>query len=79
MSTLQNWQKNQGTTRALLAPFQEETWAVGIKKGNEELRGKVNAFLAKFRQSGGFEKLGDRWLGEQKAEFKKLGVPFVFQ
>jgi polar amino acid transport system substrate-binding protein len=79
MSTLQNWQKNQGTTRALLAPFQEETWAVGIKKGNEELRGKVNVFLAEFRQSGGFEKLGDRWLAEQKAEFKKLGVPFVFQ
>jgi polar amino acid transport system substrate-binding protein len=78
MSTLQNWRKNQGTTRALLTPFQEETWAIGLKKGNEDLRTKVNAFLTDFRSKGGFEKLGDQWLAEQKAEFQKLGVPFVF-
>lgn len=78
MSTLQNWRKNPDTTRALLNPFQAETWAIGLKKGNEELRTKVNAFLADFRAKGGFDKLGDQWLAEQKAEFQKLGVPFVF-
>ena len=78
MSTLANWRKNRETTRALLAPFQEETWAIGIRKGNDELRGKVNAFLADFRTRGGFEKLGDKWLEEQKAEFRKLGIPFLF-
>jgi polar amino acid transport system substrate-binding protein len=78
MSTLQNWRKNPDTTRAVLAPFQTEVWAVGLKKGNDELRAKVNAFLADYRAQGGFEKLGDQWLAEQKAEFKKLGVPFVF-
>jgi polar amino acid transport system substrate-binding protein len=78
MSTLQNWRKNPDTTRALLTPFQTETWAIGLQKGNTDLRTKVNAFLADFRAQGGFDKLGDQWLAEQKAEFKKLGVPFVF-
>ena len=78
MSTLQNWRKNSATTRALLTPFQTETWAIGLRKGNDDLRAKVNAFLADYRAKGGFDQLGDKWLAEQKAEFKKLGVPFVF-
>ena len=78
MSTLKNWQKNRETTRAVLTPFQAESWAIGVKKGDDDLRAKVNALLAEFRSTGGFEKLGDQWLAEQKAEFQKLGVPFVF-
>jgi polar amino acid transport system substrate-binding protein len=78
MTTLKNWQKNPETTRALLAPFQEETWAVGLRKGNDDLRSKVNAFIAAYRKDGGFEKMGDKWLPEQKAEFKKRGIPFLF-
>src|SRR5512133_710378 len=76
MSTYQNWQRNQATTRALLVPFQKESWAVGIRKGNEALKVKVNAFLKEFRAKGGFERLGDRYLKEQKEAFKKLGYPF---
>ena len=76
MSTYQNWQHNQATTRALLTPFQSESWAIGIRKGNNELRGKVNAFLKEFRAKGGFERLGNTYLKEQKEAFKKLGYPF---
>jgi len=76
MSTYQNWQRNQATTRALLDPFQKESWAVGVRKGNDPLKMKVNAFLKEFRANGGFERLGDRYLREQKEAFKKLGYPF---
>lgn len=76
MSTYQNWQKNPTTTRAILEPFQKESWAVGIRKGNDDLRLKVNAFLKDFRRRGGFEKLGDKYLKEQKDAFRKLGYPF---
>lgn len=76
MSTYQNWQRNQATTRALLEPFQKESWAVGIRKGNDPLKMKVNTFLKEFRSNGGFERLGDRYLQDQKAAFKKLGYPF---
>ncbi len=76
MSTYQNWQRNQSTTKALLVPFQKESWAVGIRKGNEPLRAKVNAFLKEFRAKGGFDRLGDKYLKEQKDAFKQLGYPF---
>jgi polar amino acid transport system substrate-binding protein len=78
MSTLAHWRKNRETTRALLTPFQQEAWAIGVRKGRDGLLGRVNAFLAGYRARGGFEKLGDKWLAEQKAEFKKLGIDFVF-
>lgn len=78
MSTFKNWQKSKDTTRAILLPFQTEAWAVGIRKGNEELRAKVNAFLAGYKTGGGFERLGEKWLAEPKAEFKKLNLPFYF-
>lgn len=76
MSTYQNWQRNQATTKALLVPFQKESWAVGLRKGNDPLKMKVNAFLKEFRARGGFERLGDKYLKEQKEAFKKLGYPF---
>ena len=78
MSTFKNWQRNPQTTRALLKPFQEESWAIGIRKGNTELREKVNAFLKEFRSKGGFEELGDRYLKEQKEAFRSMGYPFYF-
>jgi len=78
MSVYQNWKKNAGRTRAILAPFKEEGWAIGMRKGDAELRGRVNAFLAAFRAEGGFERLGDKYLAEQKKAFAELGYPFFF-
>jgi polar amino acid transport system substrate-binding protein len=78
ISTYENWQRNQETTRPLLKPFQEESWAVGLRLGDHDLREKVNAFLKDYKARGGFEQLGDRWLKDQKEAFKKLGIPFYF-
>jgi polar amino acid transport system substrate-binding protein len=78
MSVFEHWKRNQDTTRALLKPFQEESWAVAINKGNPELLRQVNAFLRHFRARGGFEQLGDHWLRDQKEAFRKQGYPFCF-
>jgi len=78
MSTYKHWQRNRETTRALLDPFRKEYWAIGIRKGDDTLREEVNAFLATFRDSGGFDALGDQFLQEQKEAFAELGYPFVF-
>jgi polar amino acid transport system substrate-binding protein len=78
MSTYTNWKKNPDTTRPILRPLQAESWAIGIRQGNTELCDKVNAFLKDFRAAGGFDRLGDHYLSEQKAAFKQMGVPFVF-
>ena len=76
MSTYQNWQRNKETTRAILEPFQQESWAVGLRKGNEELKAGVNRFIKAYREEGGFEQLGDRYFKDMKDEFKRLGSAF---
>jgi polar amino acid transport system substrate-binding protein len=78
ISTYENWRRNAETTRALLQPFQKESWAIGMRQDDTALRQQVNQFLQAYKTQGGFEKLGDRYLEEQKKAFKKLGYPFYF-
>lgn len=78
MSVWKNWQENLATTRALLEPIQEEHWAIGLRKGNDELKQQIDAFLIRFREKGGFQALGDKYLPAQKKAFAEQGVPFVF-
>jgi len=38
----------------------------------------VNAFLKSFRSDGGFDRLGEKYLKEQKEAFAAAGIPFYF-
>lgn len=78
MSVYNHWRRNPDTTRPNLEPIRREAWAIGIRKGNRELRDQVNAFLADFRAKGGFDDLGNRYLTEMKSYFIGEGIPFVF-
>jgi len=78
MSVLQNAARHADTTRAILKPFQEEAWAIGLRKGDDGLRGQVNAFLHDYRAQGGFDALGEKYLHEEKEAFRRQGIPFVF-
>lgn len=78
LSVFQHWKRNPETTRAVLQPFQKETWAVGVRKGDERLREQVEEAVVEFRYQQGFENLGNTWLKETKAEFRKLGITFIF-
>lgn len=78
MSVFQNAKRNPATTRAILAPLQQESWAVALRKNDEELRENINAALAEFRAKGGFEELSEKYLAEEKAAFAAQGIPFFF-
>ena len=78
LSVFQNHRRHPEQTRAILEPFREETWAIGLRPGDDELRRRVNEFLEAFRAAGGFERLGDEFLAEEKAFFKARGLPFYF-
>jgi polar amino acid transport system substrate-binding protein len=78
ISTYENWRRNEQTTRAILKPFQTESWAIGLRQDDTELLAKVNQFLREYKARGGFDKLGDRYLRDQKEAFRKLGYPFYF-
>ena len=45
------WKRNPKTTRAILKPFKEEDWAIGLRKG-DPLRDQINAFLKQYIASG---------------------------
>jgi len=70
--------RHPDATRALLVPFREERWAVGLRKGDDMLRRQVNEFLEAFRAEGGFERLGDEFLADEKAYFREHSIPFYF-
>jgi polar amino acid transport system substrate-binding protein len=78
MSIYQFAKKFPDTTRGLLAPFQKESWAIGIRKGNVALENQVNAFLRDFRAKHGFDALGDKYLKADKEAFRQMGFPFYF-
>ena len=79
LSILQYAAENKETTRGLLKPFVEESWAVAIAKGNDGLRGEVNRFLTNFRTQGGLGKLGERYLATQKRQLEEVGIPFILR
>lgn len=78
MSIFKEWQRHQESTEALLTPFQEEDWAIGLRQGNLALQAQANAFLRAFRAEGGLHRLGDKYLKDEKASFQRLDVPFDF-
>jgi polar amino acid transport system substrate-binding protein len=71
--------KHPDRTRALLAPLREEFWAVGLKKGQDELKATVNATLARMKKDGQFAKLADQYLAKERDLMKAQGLPFVFE
>jgi len=79
LSIYQYARENEKTTRGLLKPFVEESWAVGLAKGNDKLKEQVNAFITKFRAEGGFGKLGDQYLKEEKKFLESQGIPFIIR
>jgi polar amino acid transport system substrate-binding protein len=79
LSIFKYYEENKATTRGLLKPFVEESWAVGVAKGNDGLRQQVNQFLVFFRSEKGFEKLADQYLKEEKKLLESMGIPFILR
>lgn len=79
LTIYRNQQKNPDKTRAVFIPFQDaEYWGVAVRKGDEALRTALNDFIAQYRQSGGFERLTEKHLAEEKKAFDALGFAWFF-
>ena len=79
LTIYRNWQKNLDTTGAIFIPFQEpEKWGIAVQKGNSELLEQLNAFLKEFREKGGYDKLEETYLSEEKKAFDELGFQWFF-
>ncbi|MGL5579128.1 MAG: transporter substrate-binding domain-containing protein [Fusobacteriaceae bacterium] len=80
LTVLKNWKDNPETTKPILNQFQKdiEYWGIGYRKGEDELGEKINHFIKEYKAQGGFEKLSEKYLGEQKKAFDERGIPFFF-
>ncbi len=80
LSIYQKHMEFQDNTRVVYIPDQvAEGWGAAFKKGNAELVGKMNLFIEKFRQEGGFDRLGDEYMSAEKAFFQDNGLKFFFE
>jgi polar amino acid transport system substrate-binding protein len=79
LTIYRNWQENIETTDAVFIPFQDvDKWGVAVQKGNTELLDQLNAFIEQYTQEGGFDKLTETYLAEEKAAFDELGFKWFF-
>ena len=80
LTIYRNWTRNSETTTPLLAQFETESqpWAVAYRKGEEDLGAQIDEFIIEYKANGGFNKLADKYLGEERAFFKEKNVPFFF-
>ncbi|EHL06363.1 ABC transporter, substrate-binding protein, family 3 [Desulfitobacterium hafniense DP7] len=80
LSIYRAWKQNEKTTRANLNPFQDkvEEWGVALRQDDKELTAKVNQFIGEYKKNGGFTRLAERYLPQEKKDFAALGVKFFF-
>lgn len=79
LTIYRNQQRNPDTTQAVFIPFQDpEYWGIAVAKGNEELLGQINEFIAQYSADGGFDAITERHLSEEKKAFDELGFSWFF-
>lgn len=79
LTIYRNNQKNPDATTAVFIPFQDpEYWGIAVAKGNDELRGQLNDFIAQSKADGEFDRLTEKHLAAEKAAFDELGFAWFF-
>lgn len=78
LTVLRNSAENPKTTKPLfLSGQQSEGWGAAFPKGSD-LTDKFNAFLVEFRNDGGFDRVTEKYLKEEKKLFDSYGFDFFF-
>ncbi|MFM7605496.1 MAG: transporter substrate-binding domain-containing protein [Prosthecobacter sp.] len=78
--SIMNFQaKHPDKTRALLNPLREESWAIGLRQGDDIQKKVVNETLARMRQNGQFTKLAEQFMAKERQMMKQQGLPFLFE
>ena len=70
---------NPDTTEAIFIPFQDpESWGIAVKKGDAELLGQLNEFIAQSKEDGEFDRLTEKYLAEEKQAFDEHQFKWFF-
>ena len=78
ISVYKHWKNHEKTTKPILKPIRVETWAIGMRKGEDDLKTRVNEWLEAFRAAKKFDEIADTYMADEKRIFEEQGVPFIF-
>lgn len=79
LTIYRNQAANPDTTTAVYIPFQDaESWGIAVKKGDAELLGQLNEFIAQSKEDGEFDRLTEKYLSEEKKAFDEYNFKWFF-
>lgn len=80
LSVLAYAEKYPDKLKALPKPFQIEYWSIAMAPGDDELKSKVDEFLAVWQSSGGPAEAIEKYpeLSRRAKQMEQSGQPFVF-
>lgn len=67
------------TTRAVLEPLPNtKGWGVALRKGEDELKSQINAFIKEAKTDGTYDTIRETYLQDKIEEFETYGLDFFF-
>lgn len=79
LSIIRHNENYPDTTRAILDPLPNtKGWGVAMRKGQEELRIKINEFIKIAKEDGTYDKIREKYLKNKIKEFEKYNLDFFF-
>lgn len=79
LSIIRHHENHKDTTRAILDPLPNtKGWGIAMRKGETELKEKINAFLKEAKTDGTYDKIRETYLQDYMKEFEDNGLEFFF-
>ncbi len=79
LSIYRNHVQFEDTTQVIYIPDQQaESWGAAFKK-DSALVARMNQFIEAYRADGGFDRLGDQYLADEKSFFAENHLKFFFE
>lgn len=79
LSIIRHHENYPDTTRAVLEPLPNtKGWGIALRKGEETLKGKINAFIEEAKTDGTYDLIRKNYLEDKIEEFEAYGLEFFF-
>lgn len=79
LSIINHHNNFKDTTRAILEPLPNtKGWGIAMRKGETELKEKIDAFIETAKTDGTYDEIREKYLKEKIEEFEQYGLDFFF-
>lgn len=79
LSIIRHHENYPDTTIAILDPLPNtKGWGIALRKGDAELKQKLDEFIDKAKEDGTYDNIRETYLKEKMKEFEQYGLEFFF-